>query len=175
MAKLSSFKMISVFSFIFCACSGEVIAENTRLICILEGNGSSYTDGKKANDGGKVKLQKDYSFSSDNQKIIFVDETWLMSGNKNFEYVSWNDDAFNIETSVTEAKIIFKRRGIEGAALTSNSTLHSYIWTEEINRFSGLIAIDGTLWINVIGSNGNVFLMYDMQATGKCELATKKF
>jgi len=175
MARMNSLKMAAVFLFTFYAWSGAVIAENTRLICILDGTGSSYVGGVKADDGGQVKLQKDYSFSSDDKKVISVDETWLLSGNDHFEQTTWKNDAFNIETSVTDAKITFKRRGIKGVKLASNATLYDYLWSEEINRFSGFIAIDGTLWIDVKTSDGDVFLMSDVQATGKCELAKKKF
>lgn len=176
MAKLISFKITSVFCFIFCAWVGAAIAENTRLICILDGTGSSYVDGVKADDGSQVKLQKDYSFSSDDKKVISVDETWLLSGDDHFEQTTWQNDAFYIETSVTDAKITYKRRGIKGAELASNATLHAYLWSEEINRFSGLIVIDGTLWIDIKNMSGrDVFLMVDTKATGKCELAEKKF
>ena len=176
MARMNSLKMAAVFLFTFCAWSGAVIAENTKLICILDGTGSSSVDGVKADEGSQVKLQKDYSFSSDDKKVISVDETWLLSGNDHFEQTTWQNDAFNIETSVTDAKITYRRRGIKGAELASNATLYAYLWSEEINRFSGLIVINGTLWIDIKNMSGrDVFLMLDTKATGKCELAEKKF
>ena len=106
MAKLISFKITSVFCFIFCAWVGAAIAENTRLICILDGTGSSYVDGVKADDGSQVKLQKDYSFSSDDKKVISVDETWLLSGNDHFEQTTWQNDAFYIELASQMPKLL---------------------------------------------------------------------
>ena len=80
------------------------------------------------------------------------------------------------EAQNTDAKITYKRRGIKGAELASNATLYAYLWSEEIDRFSGLIVIDGTIWIDIKNMSGrDVFLKVDTKATGKCELAEKKF
>ena len=172
MAKLSSFKMTSVFSFIFCAWSEAVIAENTRLICILEGNGSWLGGGgTETQDLGKFKLQKDYVFSPDNKQILWMQETWLMSGDDIFEDTARKKYVFTESSTVTDSEIYYERKGIDGALLASNAPLNHYSWIETISRYSGRVAIDSYVWMQV----GDLFYNYDMQASGKCEVTERKF
>ena len=106
--------MISVFSFIFCAWAGEVIAENSRLIWILEGNGSWFGGGgTKTQDLGKFKLQKDYVFSPDNKQVLWIQETWLMSGDDIFEHTARKKDVFTESSKVTDSEIYYERKGID--------------------------------------------------------------
>ena len=165
--------MTSVFSFIFCAWSGAVIAENTRLICILEGNGSWYLVGTSSiQDIKGIILQKEYDFSSDQNRILDTNEMWLSSNGTWFEKIAMKNHLFEVTQSVTDREIIYDRSGYIGAPLTTKSNVDVYHWHEKINRFSGYIKIKSRLLFTE--KNGGSY-EFEMQASGKCEDTQKKF
>ena len=177
MARMNSLKMTSVFSFIFCAWSGAVIAENTRLICILEGDGTWWDSGNRTQkyDLGKFKIQKDYVFSPNPEQILWTDETWLINDFYDFEETVYVSSAYNVTSKVTESDLYFQRKGIPDAPLNGNTYIQSYGWNEHISRYSGRIELDGHLYRKIIMSGKDSFYYYDIQASGKCEVTEKKF
>ena len=87
------------------------------------------------------------------------------------EALQKKNHVFTEKLKVTDSEIYYERKGIRDALLASNATVNSYGWSESISRYSGLIAIDSHLWMQI----GDLFYNYDMQASGKCEVTEKKF
>ena len=172
MARMNLLKIAAAFLLIFCAWSETANARDTRLICILEEDGTWWGGGgTEEYDLGTFKLQKDYVFSPDDKQILWMQETWLMSGDDIFRSTAKKNHVFTEKLKVTDSEIYYERKGIRDALLASNATVNSYGWSESISRYSGLIAIDSHLWMQI----GDLFYNYDLQASGKCEVTEKKF